>query len=320
MTGSYDSIKLPKDSPSLIIPDEGEQLSQAAGSTGAVAQAGPTGSQGESQALKGGTGQFAEGSGQTAAAPPAGATGAAGQTIEIEGEEYLVSDIRRAILDSNNKKDWQKSNTKEAQKNADESKKLSAISKALEPTLKVLGFLDKEKDLKEDVINFILQKAEEEDKDIFKTALDVIDMQNLPDPGKPYQSEIEKRDAQIAQLTGEIELEKEKKALRKNFGLSEAEADKIEQAAIKKYSDSCRIDEKTGEKDLSSGNPNITLEGVYKEIEFDKSHNKINPIVPGVNSPRPGQGAREIESKESVSDYKDITPDFLKKKGIKLTD
>lgn len=211
------------------------------------------------------------------ASPDADADGEQGGTetpvtVKLGDEEFTEDAIRAALDDARNKSDWQKKNTVEAQR-------LAAMRKAIEPVIGLVKKLKEDGALASDIRDELVDRLGDEAAGLIDAAL-TFDEANHPNP---FKEELEttrrERDEARAERDAERAISAELKELRKNYKLTESQADKVLEFATKKFEETKQA---------------LTLDDAYRLMEFEKLKAKSEapkvPSTPGGHSP----GARTI--------------------------
>lgn len=208
--------------------------------------------------------------------------------IKIGDEEYTEDEIKDAFTDSKNKKDWQKANTKEAQKLADDKKKISLT----------IEFREKLKN-NPSAIKDLEELIGEKEVDEFMNA-------DLSTIKHPAEEKLAKEKETNELLQAEKELDEEAKTLMKTHKISQSRADEIKEEALK-------LCEETKQA--------YTLEQVYKMKNYPKikddlakakddlkklKEEKKKPEVPDVDS---GGVATNIKTDKKVKSFEEISVD-----------
>ena len=203
--------------------------------------------------------------------------------------EYTETEIKQAIEDSNNKKDWQKENTQKAQETAD-------LRRAIEPLIELKNKFKDSPEIKDLMRDTIISELGEDAGKLFDIVLD-FNEEKHPHPSK---KEIIDKDEKIADLEAINLINEEKEELIKKFKITKEKANKVLEVAIKKFEDS------GGKNAISLEDQYLIMDREVQKNELEKEKKK-EPKIPDV--PHKEKSAKDIKKKETYKDYEDIPLD-----------
>jgi len=173
-----------------------------------------------------------------------------------DGSEYTEDDIVSWKKDAENKQNWSKSNTEKAQEVADQRK-------AVEPFVQLISSLNKSEEFTDTLFEAIEDELGKDAGQLFKESLKM-DNKDLPNP---WEAELADAKDQLVRMESERALDKSMTDLQAQFNISEVDAQRVLDHAIKTHEETGRL---------------LTLEESYKVMNFDrvKPEPKKKPSVP----------------------------------------
>lgn len=196
-------------------------------------------------------------------------------TVTIGDKTYTQSEIEAALDDVKNKKDWQKSNTEQAQQTA-------AQRKAVEPLIQLINSMRENGETFKEIKDILIDTLGEDKKSLVEKALE-FDEKNYPNP---FKDELDKNNKELEILRGEKLFNEGLDEFAKKQELSDVKKRDLKEFWHKKY-------DETGEL--------LEFEDAYKLMSYDDLKKKVDQR----KSPNPPP----IPTKEnSAKDIKDGVP------------
>ena len=212
-------------------------------------------------------------------------------TLQVDGIDYSEEQLISALKDSTNKQEWQKSNTETAQD-------IANGRKAIEPLLKFRDRLNENKEMRELIDEYMADTLSEEAQAEYKSLFEFSD----GDYPNPFKDELADVTSQLGDAQGQLAIIKLRGEVKKDYKLTEKQADEVIGYAADVHAESGRI---------------ITPHEAYKILQFDKLENsdaaepkktaaKKKPMPP--KTAKKSHGARSITKvKERNYDNIDLT-------------
>ena len=207
------------------------------------------------------------------------------EKITVGEDEYTLDEVKDAIKDSQNKKDWSKSNTEKAQE-------LAELRKSLEPLINIISGMKADKYAIEDIKELLVDRLGEEKKEEVEAAL-AFDAAKFP---SPFEKELAERDEKLkaveaknAQLEGENAAREERDRFAKDMKISQKKAQEVLDFAEKHYNETKTF---------------LPLDQAYKLMNYDSVAEIAGKKKLGIpKPPSKGNGAKEVkqETKKPTS-------------------
>jgi len=165
-----------------------------------------------------------------------------------DGSKYSKSDIESWKKDSDNRHEWNKSNTEKAQRIADQRR-------AIEPMVQLISKLKESEDFSEAIIEAVEDELGKDVGQLLKQTLEG-DTDGIPNP---LADELKEANDKLAQMEAQRALDASMAELKSTYELSDEDAQSVLDFAIDKHEKDGRL---------------LTLEEAYKVMNFDKQKPK----------------------------------------------
>jgi hypothetical protein len=219
--------------------------------------------------------------------------------IKVKDDEFTEDELESALADRRQKNLWEKSHTEESQK-------LAAARKAIEPVLKFVEKLKADGEFLADIKESAVDRFGDEFAGIIDAAIQM-DPEKVPNPFKDELAAAQRerddarkeRDDLKSAKEAEAAISAEMKTLRETHKLSEKQAGEVLEFATKKF-------EETGQA--------VSLEDAWKLMDYENQVKKAEAAkTPKIHrTPDAGTGAKDIKNKNAG------TFDEIKMDGYKL--
>ena len=214
------------------------------------------------------------------------------RTFLIGEKEYSEEQIKDAIRDSENKYEWQKSNTEKAQE-------VAATRKAIEPLVQLVNKLKDAGETVNDIKTILTDSLGEDTSKLVDLAL-TFDSTKFVHPAEEENASLKE---ELATKIAADFLKDELSSLRDTHKISSEQADKVQEWAVNKFNE-------TGQA--------YSLEDAYKLMNFDSVQEKLKnkkmrdfkntPTLPDKSG-----GAKNIDNQQpEPTTYKEIKYDPVK--------
>lgn len=161
-----------------------------------------------------------------------------------DGSKYSKSDIEGWKKDSDNRHDWNKSNTEKAQTVADQRR-------AIEPMVQLIAKLKESEEFSETIIEAVEDELGKDVGQLLKQSLEG-DIDGIPNP---LADELKEANDKLAQMEAQRALDASMAELKSTYELSDEDAQKVLDFAIEKHEKDGRL---------------LTLDEAYKVMNFDQ--------------------------------------------------
>ncbi len=207
----------------------------------------------------------------------------------LDGEDYTQSDLLDAIKDSTNRKEWQTSNTQNAQEVADRRREL-------EPLMQLVTKLEGNREFQGVLADAIEEEMGKDARSDFENAINV-DPEKIPNP---YKEELDQVTSQLEEIQAEQAIKDFKSDLKSEYRLKNAEVEKVYEHAVDVFDKTGRI---------------LSLEEAYKQTEMYENRIKQQALKEaGLNKkPKPpttakkSRGATDFKEKPKENKYENIS-------------
>jgi len=219
-----------------------------------------------------------------------------GTVVEYNGKSYTEGELEKALQDSVQKEEWEKSHTEKSQK-------IGEAYKIIKPIRDVLQELDQ--DAVDDIIETITdalgadRKAEVEK---------LFEFEGVDNSVLPHFSELNDLRTKVQEFEGEKVVQSEMMELINETGISAEDAQAVVQRAVELY-DETSVRNESGE--IVKHGTAYPLKMVYRDMNFDKVKDQAAASSSGVTVSKK-VGAKKITKPRRVGSYDEIDTEGFK--------